>query len=668
MDIKLSDFFRQTSLTASQMECIAWMERFLDSKDEVFILKGYAGTGKTFMLSGLSSYFQKMEHPFLFLAPTGRAARVLRKKTGCAAQTIHKMIYRLDSDASVFDDGDDDYKLYFDLLEYQGPTSTLFIVDESSMVSDTYSDNENLKFGSGKLLADLIKFVHVSGTNRKLLFVGDYAQLPPVGSNHSPALSSAYLSDQFGLHCIEFELTDVYRQAKDSAILQVSMAIRDSIRSSSYDTFVIDANECDIIEIPIEQSVDTFQFAWSTSDDESVILIAHTNAHVYKYNRAIRKRLGFASNEMGVGDQLLVVKNTIVEGIPLFNGDFIKVIDISPGVEVRKVRLRGEKEDTVLNYRTITAELLGEPVSITVKVYENLLFSPERDLSRLDRRAIMADFRMRHPWLKPKDEFFAAVLRQDPYFNALQVKFGYAVTCHKSQGGEWKEAIVDFRYSSSIYSEEYFRWAYTAITRAKVKLHMVYPPLRQNRAVQSYESSEALAMAARLTDQLASFNLRTHYIDYHQHQFILHLRTAGEVQRIAVYYDSYYKITSYRLLDGIRNLQDRVLASITESWVKPINEAQELKHIKTSMSKTITESVVPYLEQTITGYKRISASEHQDAVKVKGIIRGSELTLIFYQNKEREFTKLVVEKGSSLLSKNVISYLYEMLNVEATRL
>jgi DNA replication protein DnaC len=183
----LADFFLKTSLTDSQTSAVKKLEQFLSNSNHVFILKGYAGTGKTFMLGGLRQYLDAIDRPYCFVAPTGRAAKVLRKKTKCAAFTIHSLIYQLDTKESRMDiDSDGNYKLYFKKRVNEYPLNTVFIVDESSMVSDTYSESESMKFGSGKLLSDFIGFVDCKGINRKVLFLGDHVQLPPVNSTNCP--------------------------------------------------------------------------------------------------------------------------------------------------------------------------------------------------------------------------------------------------------------------------------------------------------------------------------------------------------------------------------------------------------------------------------------------------------------------------------------------------
>lgn len=659
MSMRIADFFDRAALTGSQAEAIAKLESFINGGTQAFVLKGYAGTGKTFMLSRLCEYFKAVDQPFRYIAPTGRAAKVLRKKTNQPASTIHSLVYQLDPKHSVLELEEEQYKLLFRLRNNEDAMNTVYIVDESSMVSDTYSDNEHLKFGSGKLLSDLLAYIALDRSRRKVIFIGDYAQLPPVNSRMSPALSIDYLADKHALACEHFELSDVYRQAQDSGILQASMRIRGELESASYSALTIQSNEKDIHEIPIERSVDVFSSRWSPADEESVILIAQTNDAVYKYNRAIRRRLGMNPSDIVQGDQLLVVKNTMVDGVPLFNGDFISVVRVSPNPEIRRIRLKGEEEEVKLSFRTVIVSLTGlngEPLQVKTKVYENLLYSGEREIPQLEQRALMADFRMRNPHLKQKQELFSEMLRSDPYFNALQVKYGYAITGHKSQGGEWKSVIVDYRFSSSTRSEQYFRWAYTATTRAKSSLYTIYPPAIEPLEDIRFDSDAVGQLAEGVADKLRHYNLLPSDIEYKPYQFIWHVRTENAEQRISVHYNAKLAISSYQLLDGVRNLDDRIMKLIMDTLITNASAGTVAGDAETSASlvQAVEDAVVPILAEAIADYELIGVTEHPHVVKIRGLALGEELVLNAYFNKNNAFTKLIVEKGIQTLSEQVL--------------
>jgi ATP-dependent exoDNAse (exonuclease V), alpha subunit - helicase superfamily I member len=660
MGLRIADFFKQISLTGSQEKAIVKLESFLAGNGQAFILKGYAGTGKTFMLSRLCEFFKETGQPFYYIAPTGRAAKVLRKKTNHPAGTIHSLIYQMDPKHSVLELEEEKYKLNFRLRQNDDATNTVYIVDESSMVSDTYSDTETLKFGSGKLLSDLLTYIACDKTSRKVIFIGDYAQLAPVNSRMSPALSIPYLTEKYGLGCEHYELSDVYRQAQDSGILRVSMDIRDELKRESYSALSIRDNGNDIQEIPIEKSVDVFSNQWSASDEESIIIIAQTNDMVYKYNKAIRRRLGMKSNDIVPGDQLLVVKNTIIEGMPLFNGDFIRVLRVSQNSEIRNIRLKGVDDEVQLSFRTVIilyTDTRGEAVQVKSKILENLLYSGDREISQLEQRAMLVDFRMRNPHIKQRNELFTEMLRADPYFNALQVKYGYAITGHKSQGGEWKSVIVDYRYTSSTRSEEFFRWAYTATTRAKSSLYAIHPPTIEPIEEFRFDSEAVNQLAERVADKLHHYNLGPALTEFKNYHFIMYIHTRTGEQRVLVHYNSKLQISSYQLLEGGRDLDVQIITLILDSFLSTSNGDES----QSPMIQAATAAAVPLLEETITDFQFTDATEHPHLIKIRGQAGGAELVLNVYFNKKNAFTKLIVEKGDPLLTEPVKKQLLHSL-------
>lgn len=683
MGLRLADYYTNISLTGSQAEAVRLVEQFLQGNEAVFILKGYAGTGKTFLLGRLSRYLNDVGCTYCYVAPTGRAAKVLRRKTGGSATTIHSLIYELDSDETKLDVEEDDYKLFFRLKPNKDPLNAVYIVDEASMVSDSYSDQETFKFGTGKLLSDFIEYAG----KRKLIFMGDYAQLPPVNSRFSPALSKTYLRETYNLPCVEYELTDVYRQAQDSGILQASMVIREAIQRERYDGFAVEANGKDITEIAIEQSLETFGSRWSSSDEESAIVIAHSNEKVYRYNRAIRQHLGFDKNEVAPGDQLLVVKNTVAAGYPLFNGDFVRVEQVDSSPVLKPVRLRGVSDPVLLRFRGVTISFTGsngDTVRVYVNIFENLLHSQDREMTSLERRAFIADFHSRHPGIHRHQSLLIDKLKQDPYFNALHVKFGYAVTCHKSQGGEWKHVIVDFRYSSSVRSEQYFRWAYTAMTRAKAALYAIYPPQHQFHSDELYQSEEVRKRCDGITEQLRLYNWKVTRADYFQHQFILTIQTMYGEQRAALHYNAKYDVTSVRLLETIHDVDDRMLLTLLESWKtaeprrvdktqaqaqpkaksEPVPKEEQQRPLAPSgaaLKQKVETAVVPYLLTSIPGYTFSAVTEHQNAVKLSGYAQSGEIVLNAYFNKKGVFTKLHTEKGTDAVPESVVEHIRQLL-------
>jgi hypothetical protein len=426
------------------------------------------------------------------MAPTGRSARILNSKTAIPAKTIHAHIYALDKiqvdeDATnpdnpgYADSNDSSHRFYFPLKENE-PQSALFIIDESSMIGDLENKGDLVQFGSGKLLSDLIQYArigrygHISGERVKILFIGDPTQLPPVSESNSPALSKEYLTNEFNVVATGFNLTKVMRQAEGGEILTQATKLRDSIIEKQFNSFSLKGNGSEIQEISTQNAIDTA--VESMAKKVSVAFVTYTNKQALTLNQSIRERI-FSKQDlpMQVGDTLLVNKNS-----PLYslnNGDLIKVVNPNHLPEVKSIRMKGVEHPVELSFRDVLIayrDFNGAIIRSNAFILENLLTSNERELSAAENRALMIDFRSRYKALKTNSKEFKAAIGSDKYFNALQVKFGYALTCHKAQGGEWDTVIVDFSDARGNTNESYFRWSYTAITRASKKLLTISAP------------------------------------------------------------------------------------------------------------------------------------------------------------------------------------------------
>ncbi|MBP6645101.1 MAG: AAA family ATPase [Burkholderiaceae bacterium] len=472
------------TLTDHQSLAVGKIRKFLAGSDPCFILKGSAGTGKTTLIGQLIRELDTAQQPYALLAPTGRAARILGAKTRAEASTIHKVIYHL-TDIDVFEGAasanDPGLRMTFPLKK-SDPKNTLFIVDESSMVGDKESHGDLLQFGSGRLLADLIEYARLARPGRaedalaKILFVGDPAQLSPVGETLSPALSTTYLRQTFGLECDECEITEVMRQQAGSGILDRATAVRNAIGAKAFNKLDLSANGDDIQAATVVEAITLVEQAIKAKS--SSVLITHSNAQALDLNRAVRGRLwGKENQELQTGDVLLVNKNSVKTG--LYNGDLVKTMSVAASPERKSVRIRGVEAPVDLVFWGVSVayrNMDGQVIRVDCKILENLLDSPERDLPPLVQRALLVDFRLRNPGLKPKTTEFKLAIQQDEYFNALQVKYGYALTCHKAQGGEWETAAVNFGDGRGQRNEEFFRWTYTAVTRAKKNLVTINAP------------------------------------------------------------------------------------------------------------------------------------------------------------------------------------------------
>lgn len=445
--------------TTQQREVFALLQKFLLSDDEnqCFLLKGYAGTGKTTLISALVKVLPGIKLKSVLLAPTGRAAKVISNYSGKKAFTIHKKIYRKKFAASP----DMNFVLGENLME-----NAIFIVDEASMISDQVHD-----YSRQSLLEDLIRYVY-NGKNCKLMFVGDTAQLPPVGSDLSPALDKNLLASDFRLQVLSYELTDVVRQEKESGILYNATQLRELIRKDkhTFPKFIIKGYR-DIFRMTGEKLVEGLNYAYDKFGMENTIVICRSNKNANAYNQNIRNRILYREEEITGGDHIMVVRNNYFWLKPEDNsGDFIANGDIARVRKVRRV-----EEQYGFRFAELVIELLDYPDQepVTCKVMLDTLYSESPSLSVADNKrffeAVMEDYQH----IENK-RFRMEEIKKDPYYNALQIKFAFAVTCHKAQGGQWPAVFIDQGYlTDEMLNTEFLRWLYTGVTRSNAELFLV---------------------------------------------------------------------------------------------------------------------------------------------------------------------------------------------------
>jgi ATP-dependent exoDNAse (exonuclease V) alpha subunit len=415
---------------------------------DCFLLKGYAGTGKTTLISTLIKVLPKFGFKSVLLAPTGRAAKVMANYSKRMAQTIHRKIYRQVADSSSGNLVFQRQKNYHE--------DTVFIVDEASMISD---DSE---IGMNGLLADLVDFVFENPGNR-LMLVGDVAQLPPVGKELSPALDKSYLERHFDMVVVEQELMEVMRQDEHSGILLNATNLRDVLNDPNPKINLNVRKFRDIYKMTGEKLEDGIRYCYDKYGRENTIIITRSNKMAVQYNQYIRRAINQCEEELDAGDMLMIVKNnyTVLEDDSpagfLANGDF---------VEVMKIRKREEQHG--LKFATVTLRLvdLEEQPEFETKIILDTLYSPQPSLGREENKQLYENVQKDYFYIKSKKERSEAI-RRDPYLSALQVKFAYALTCHKAQGGQWPAVFVDQGYlPDGQVNQDFVRWLYTAITRA----------------------------------------------------------------------------------------------------------------------------------------------------------------------------------------------------------
>lgn len=472
-------------------------EFLADPRDnQAFILRGYAGTGKTSLVAAVVRVWQRLDRPVVLLAPTGRAAKVLATHAGMPAFTIHKVIYRQETfkgEDTRFDRG------------WNSTKEALFIVDEASMIpsdrtspawSGTFGGGNGAGplFGQGNLLEDLVHFVY-SGTNCRMMFVGDTAQLPPVGDNESPALRPSALR-LYGLDVRGAQLTEVVRQESMSPVLREATHLRETIAALTTPAAVnaptagapelamIDATGDQLRIIPGDELIEALETAYRNWGTDQTIVVTRSNKRANVFNAGIRARIFDREEQLTRGDLVMSVRNNYFwtaeaqaelpkgQQLPMpfiANGDIAEVVRFSNvhemhGFTFADATLRyGDYDDLELDCRILLDTLQSESPNLTADDQRRLFESVQQDY--LD--------------IKNERERMKAI-RRDPYYNALQIKYAYAVTCHKAQGGQWHEVFVDQGYlPDDIDAVSYLRWLYTAFTRTSENLYLVNWPTQQ---------------------------------------------------------------------------------------------------------------------------------------------------------------------------------------------
>lgn len=491
--------------TIQQREAVGLLSDFLlsDKADAVFILRGFAGTGKTTLVSALVGALQQVGRDCVLIAPTGRAAKVFGQYAAHPAYTIHKRIYRqksIDQD-SIFS------------LNYNLKANLLFVCDEASMVSQ-FDGSASTLYGTGRLLDDLIHFVY-NGKGCRLLLMGDTAQLPPVGEGESPALRDEVLRG-FGLSVDSYDLTQVVRQSEDSGILWNATHLRTLM--SAEDILHLPRLRLhgfsDIRSVPGSDLIELLEQCYRRDGYDETVVVTRSNKRANIYNNGIRSQILWREGELESGDMLMVARNNYFWTAPpaasptgsaplssqsgtdatvQHTAEFIANGDI-----VRIMRVHGERE--LYGFRFVDAQLqmvdypdMGE---LECTLLLDALHTEAPSLTAEQQNALYAkvmedydEINVAQPgerprWKRATKQEKLKALRQDPYYNALQVKYAYAITCHKAQGGQWTNVFIDQGYmADDMIGPDYFRWLYTAITRATHRVFLVNWPREQELPV-----------------------------------------------------------------------------------------------------------------------------------------------------------------------------------------
>ena len=427
--------------------------------NEIFVLKGYAGTGKTTVISTIVNNLAEINKKYVLLAPTGRAAKVIANYSHKPAFTIHKKIY--------FPKKNSGGGVSF-TLQQNKHKNTFFIVDEASMISDLNSESK--LYENGSVLDDLISYIY-SGTNCKMILLGDTAQLPPVNLDISPALNIDSLAMNYDKDVKHIELDEVMRQEENSGILFNATELRELLKEDFLDSFQFNLKGFrDIVRLTDGYDIqDAINSSYNNYSIEDTAFIVRSNKRANQYNQQIRSKILDKESELSTGDYLMVVKNNYFwlkesdEAGFIANGDIVEVLELFnikelygfkfANVKIRMVDYPNQKPfETVLLLDTLTSESPSLTYEESNRLYEEVMKDYENETTKYKK--------------------FQKVKEND-YFNALQVKFSYAITCHKSQGGQWNTVFIEQPYLPDGINRDYIRWLYTAITRAKDKLYLI---------------------------------------------------------------------------------------------------------------------------------------------------------------------------------------------------
>ena len=456
---QITQFFEHAP-TYDQSRLIDELERFMKLKEShpLFLLKGYAGTGKTTVLGAFVKTLTYFKVKSRLLAPTGRAAKVLSARSSKEAFTIHKQIYRRNSKVDEFSGM---------MLAPNLHTNTVFIVDEASMIGD-HSLLTDGSVSNRNLLDDLFEYVF-SGKNCRLILLGDEGQLPPVGCDYSPALDANFLKNNyFALNITKFSLTEVLRQANESGILANATELR-SLDDDDHPQFQT-KGYTDFVRLPGDEFQDALEAAYSFSGAEETIIITRSNKRANAYNNQIRARLLWYEEALCAGDCLMVVKNNYY-----WIDDQSKMGFIANGEALKVLRVKKVEELYGFEFARVIVKFsdYDELAELEVLVFMESLQVEAPSISRARLKELFFAIEQDYQHERNKKKRYELILK-NPYFNALQVKYAYAITCHKSQGGQWEQVFIDqgFIEPESI-NKEYHRWLYTAVTRATEKLYLV---------------------------------------------------------------------------------------------------------------------------------------------------------------------------------------------------
>ena len=442
-----------------------------DESSKALVITGGAGTGKTTLVKTIIKQLNQTQRDFYLLAPTGRASLNLYHHvsdiTNVSAQTIHSFLYKKIEE-------DNDEVVNFKITENELGFNAVIIIDEASMLSHEKSHSSFLQFGSGNVFQDLLGYLKLTQSNRQLILIGDPYQLPPVNVSIAKVLQPDFLTENNVPNVRFIHLDKVYRQAESSKVLENATALRSQLETESFTQFPVVADGHEIISVSMDEAIESY--LW---DFNNAIFVAYTNREVLSINLAFRDLCCFEKNTLEKKEPLVLMQNTFIQDTKYFNGDMfaVEAIGKEESFNYKINDADGKTYDIKLSF--IELELLHTATHtlVSTMVLSHKLWEDSPEITRFEQQALMINFAQRNRHLTRGTPEFRQALRQDSYFNALFVKFGYALTCHKAQGGEWQKVYISLnRPQNDLKTRAGFSWSYTALTRAKEQAYIVGLP------------------------------------------------------------------------------------------------------------------------------------------------------------------------------------------------
>lgn len=511
---------------------------FIESDLNFLVIEGAAGSGKTHLIGQIACYLNHASIDYYLLAPTGRATRNLaarlRNITEVQPSTIHSFLY----EKTESDDQNSEI-VQFKLKKPDITQDAVIIIDESSMLSNQDNSDPLLKFGTGFLLNDLLSFIDVQNTCRKVIFVGDAYQLPPINERSSITLDVERLKTFSHKNIEKISLNQVYRQDTDSTILKTSNLLSEKIAEEKFLQLPIDLTSDDILDIDLDKALDAYMWTYQKKS----IFIAYTNQEVHQINQKFREKSHYSPNSLEKSERLILTRSCWINENKLYNGDFLYVKSVGTE-EHRTISISKKNQSLIVTLSFLTVTLFDPQnnINFTCKILSHKLWNKNSEIEKIDElRALIIDFRKRNPDLKPKTQEYIKKIKTDPNFNALHVSFGYAITCHKAQGGEWDEAYISlYRPQNDLKTEGGFKWLYTAITRARQKVFILYRPSEQE-----FDQSQPFKFfLAKVQTDLEEHHFRL--VSHREIKYELHLyiERSGITTRFKMYRNDKMKLTT----------------------------------------------------------------------------------------------------------------------------